>query len=264
VRRLLGMLTRGGRRVVLFIDEFDRPRDDTARALFADTIKILSDHGIDSTLVLIGVGSDVGDLIAEHASIGRSLVQVQMAPMGPDEVRSIIATGMKKAELTVDDGFVEKLVEISQGLPHYAHLVAQHAARYAVEEAQRQVTVADLQPAVRLAVEDVSQLVRELYIKATSSNRATLYDKVLLACALAKKNEIGEFGSADVREPMRKITGRDYEINAFVSHLNDFSGDGPRGGILRKRTAQGRFIFRFENPLFTPYVLMKGVSAGLI
>jgi Cdc6-like AAA superfamily ATPase len=262
IRRALDTLSRAAP-LVIFVDEFDRPVDDQTRTLFADTVKILSDNGTDATLVLIGVASAVADLIEEHLSIGRALIQVQMPPMSPNELEAIVRSGMEAAEMTVDDGFVNGVVRISQGLPHYAHLIGQHGARYAVMEGGSHVETADIGPAVRAALEDAMQTARETFVKATSSGRETIYKEVLIACAMAKKDELGQFGSSDLREPLRMLTGKDYQIPAYSAHLNDFSGAGLRGGILTREGTQ-RFRFRFIDPLLPPYVLMKGFELGLI
>jgi len=94
-----------------------------------------------------------------------------------------------------------------------------------------------------------------------------LYEEVLLACAMAKKDDLGEFGSGDLRDPLYKITGRNIEIPAFAAHLNAFSSDAEnerRGGVLVKRGTRARFRYRFLDPLMPPYVLMKGHSHGFI
>ena len=57
------------RKLMLIVDEFDRIEDPDVDALFADTIKALSDFSLDTTLILVGVADDVDDLITEHESI---------------------------------------------------------------------------------------------------------------------------------------------------------------------------------------------------
>ena len=234
VRRILQMLT-GMARVVLFVDEFDRPNEMEIRAQFADTIKILSDHGIDATIVLVGVGSSVGDLLAEHASISRSLVQISMPVMSSAECSEIVKSGVTAAEMTTDQGFVDQVVHLAQGFPHYVHLIAQHGARFCIEHGRTHMTQRDSEGAVAYALEDVSQSIWELYHRATSSHRETIYAEVLLACAMATKDDLGRFGSADLRGPLARAAGRYYDIPAYSTHLSDFSStEGPRGGILQK------------------------------
>ncbi len=72
----------------------------------------------------------------------------------------------------------------------------------------------------------MQQSVLDIYYRATTSNRETLYKQVLLACALAKRDEKGTFGGTDVRDELQRITGTFRDLPAFVQHLKDFSGDG--------------------------------------
>jgi hypothetical protein len=63
------------RKLVVF-DEFDRLANMEARGLMSDTIKSLSDYGSSATVLVIGVADSVSDLIQEHQSIERVLMQI--------------------------------------------------------------------------------------------------------------------------------------------------------------------------------------------
>lgn len=265
VRRALDILGEVDGTAVIFIDEFDRPTDPATRSQFADTVKILSDQAVPVTLVLVGVADDIDELIAEHASIQRAVVQIHMPRMTSDELTEIVTQGMRSANLSAEPIFAERVVRISQGLPHYTHLLAQHAGVNAVADERDRVLERDFEAAVKSALNSVSQTVREKYHRATFSNRETLYRQVLLACAMAEKDDLGTFGAPDVREKLSEVTGRRYEIPSFANHLTDFSTfDGPRGGILAKRGTQRRFRYRFIDPLMPPFILMKGSADGLV
>ena len=68
----------------IIVDELDRIEDQRTATLLADTVKTLSDHSVDTTLILVGVADSVDGLVAEHRSIERALVQVRMADVrGP-------------------------------------------------------------------------------------------------------------------------------------------------------------------------------------
>lgn len=249
--------------VVVVIDEFDRLEDERTRRQFADTIKLLSDRGVNVTLVLVGVGDDVTDLVREHSSIGRHLSQIPMPRMTGDEIKQIVEKGMQAAELGVEDRFVADVVVLAQGLPHYAHLICQHAALSVVDDGRDAVQAADFKAGIAGALNDVSETVRDRYYSATLSNRETIYREVLLACAMAPKDELGTFAPSDVRDQLRLITGHSYAHGQFAAHLRDFSGQGSRGGVLR-RTEEGRPRYKFIDPLLPPYVLMRGRADGLL
>ena len=253
-----------GKPLVVIIDEFDRPTDSRVRTLMADTIKILADRAVPATVVLVGVADTVEELIAEHESIQRPLVQVQMPRMTDEELRDIVRRGMTAAQLEVDDAFVDEVAKLSQGFPHFAHLLGQHGATRAVDAGRTTVLSEDFNGALNDALGDASQSVRERYHNATFSNRETLYKEVLLACALAEKDDMGSFGAPDVRERLRQITHKDYDIPAFATHLKDFSSSDTRGRVLKRTGTTRRFRYRFHDALLPPYVVMKGRNEGLI
>jgi hypothetical protein len=245
-------------RLTVVIDEFDRPTDPALRVEMADTLKILADLAVPVTVILVGVAESISDLLREHESIQRSLIQVEMPPMTEDELTDVIHRGMSSAGLTYDDDFAQEVVGLSLGLPHYTHLICLHAATFAVSGGLGHVDMSDLESALVHALEDASQSVRERYHAATYSNRQTLYKAVLLACAMCPRDELNSFGGPDVREQLRKVTGQNYDIPAFAAHLTDFSGDGPRGGILKRIGTTRRFRYQFLDPLMPTYVLMRG------
>jgi hypothetical protein len=84
----------------------------------------------------------------------------------------------------------------------------------------------------------------------------------LLACALAKTDELGYFAAGDIRSPMREIMGKPYEIPAFSKHLHDLSLT--RGPILQRTGVPKRYRFRFANPLMQPFIIMQGLDSGMI
>jgi hypothetical protein len=91
-----------------------------------------------------------------------------------------------------------------------------------------------------------------------------LFPQVLLACALAEVDELGYFSSSDVRGPLCKITGEDYDIPNFSQHLDKFSSEEARGPVLEKWGPARRFRFRFRNPLLRPFIIMKGLTEKVI
>jgi phage shock protein A len=249
VRRGLQALATG-RRVVAFIDEFDRLSSDDDRLLFADTIKTLSDELPDATIVLVGVADDVEQLIAEHQSIERALVQIHMPRMSRDELAEIVTGGVERARLTIARDALETITRLAQGLPHYAHVLGQLSARNALEDLRTNVRLGDVEDAVAEAIERTQQTVRETYRRATEENGDALYSKVVLACALADADEYGFFTVADVRVP-------DVDAAAYLETLAD-----PAHGSLLQRRGEARPRYRFVNPLLQPYVLMRGLAAG--
>jgi Cdc6-like AAA superfamily ATPase len=61
---------------LVVIDEVDSLEDRSVNTLLADTVKTLSDHSVQVTLVLVGVADSVERLIGEHPSTERALTQI--------------------------------------------------------------------------------------------------------------------------------------------------------------------------------------------
>lgn len=251
--------------IVIVIDELDRvQRKERLTGLLADTIKTLSDHATNTTLILVGVADSVTDLIAEHRSIERALVQIQMPRMSIAELREILAKGLSTLGMTIETDASARVCNLSAGLPHYTHLLGLYASQEAVTRQSRNVSMDCVREAIKTAVQKAQQSIMSDYMKAiTSSRRETLFPEVVLACALAEKNELGFFAAADVRGPLSAVTGDSYDIPAFARHLNEFCEER-RGPILEKVGHPRRFRFRFTNPMMQPYVVMQGLAKGLL
>jgi Cdc6-like AAA superfamily ATPase len=248
---------------IFIIDEFDRLGQEPRRA-FADTIKTLSDHAVNATVVLVGVADSVEQLIAEHQSVERALAQIQMPRMSSDEIKQIVINGATNLEMTVSQGTLKQIAKLAQGLPHYAHLLGLHTVRESIAARSNEVTAAEVRKAIEKSISNANQSIRTSYETAIRSARKdNLFADVLLSCALAETTDLGYFAAQDVREPMRKITGKDYEIPSFAQHLNDFC-DPKRGPILQKTGSPRLYRYRFINPLFQPFVIMQGIQKNRI
>lgn len=250
-------------KTLIIIDELDRLQDPTITALLADTIKTLSDHAVDATLLLVGVADSVDSLIKEHQSVERALVQVRMPRMSQTELFEIIDKGLKHAGMVIQPGAKARIAKLSQGLPHYTHLLTLYAAQRAVHAGRVEVSAEDVRTAIDSAVAKAQQSIISAYHTATSSPRDNLYQQVLLACALANQDNLGFFAAVDVRAPLSRIMKKPYDIPAFSQHLNAFR-DSVRGPVLQREGSTRRYRFRFINPLMQPFVIMNGLRTGLI
>lgn len=252
---------------VFIFDEFDR-LNETATSEFTDLIKALSDYQTPVTIVAVGVADTVDGLIEDHASIGRSLVQVHMPRMRPEELEDILKKAAEKLDIQIERSAADRIVRMSLGLPHYTHLVGLAAVRRACLRLSRTVTKDDVHEALDDATKQAEQTLMTEYTNATrSAQRDALYTPVLLACAITASTDIDELGffqPSSVVSPLAAILpGNKIVIATFSNHLSDFCND--RRGSVLQRTGQPRaFRYRFRNPLLPPYVILKGLSSGLV
>jgi hypothetical protein len=263
VRRTVSLLPRA----VFIFDEFDRG-SVKLRTQFTDLIKALSDYAVDCTIVVVGVSSTVDELIGDHASIVRAVVQIQLPRMNERELGEILEKGSAVLGIQFQPKASNLIIRMSQGLPHYTHLIGLHATRCAVNRRSRVIQVEDVQGSFAKAISQSIQSTQTTYLTAVhSAHKDALYDKVILACAVASasaKDNLGYFHSSDVIAPMSQILDRPaVPIAAFQRHIHEFC-EKPRAEILEKAGVPRAYKYRFRDPLLPSYVFMKAIAEGLI
>ena len=174
VLRLLQYLSET-RIVVVTVDEFDRITQPGVTALFADTIKALSDNNVNATLLLVGVADSVNALIQEHASAERACAQIRMPRMTAAELREIVTERLSEVSMNIEPDALSFITSISQGLPHYTHLIGLHAARSVLLEEREQITLGDVSKSLSNAIEQVGESISHAYHTATLSSKRTIY-----------------------------------------------------------------------------------------
>jgi Cdc6-like AAA superfamily ATPase len=252
-----------GKPIIVIVDELDQIKNQETTSRLANTIKTLSDHAADATIILVGVADSLDKLIAEHQSIDRALVQIKMPRMSRDELREIIDKGLKELQLSIAPIAARRICNLSHGLPHYTHSLALHAAQAAVDRDSTVLSQQDVVEALNAAIEQAQETTKKKYHEATSSPHGNLYSQVLLACALSETDDLGYFAAANIRQPMTKIMKKRFDIPAFARHLKDFC-EPDRGPILERKGSPRRYRYRFVDPLMEPFIVMKGIKGGLI
>jgi Cdc6-like AAA superfamily ATPase len=252
---------------IIIIDEFDRARDSSDASiheLMANTIKHLSDYSVNATIILVGVADDVNDLIGEHPSVSRCLEQIPMPRMNKEELREIIDKRVPRLGMKMHGDAYWKIVELSRGLPAYVHLLGLYSTQAAIKRQSLTISEDDVDAAIKRALEKTQESTQNDYSAAVHSNRAdSLYRHVLLACALAKPDERGQFSPTSVIEPLSDILKRQVKIDAFQQHLLKFI-EKDRGAVLVRRGKERAYKFRFRDPMMQPYVIMRGIEDRLI
>lgn len=252
---------------VFIIDEFDRAAPETSRA-FTDLIKALSDFAVDCTVILVGVSDTVDQLISDHASISRAIIQIPLPRMQPTELDEILMNAEKSLSVEFSAEARSLIVHLSQGLPHYTHLIGLHAVRKAVlERNSTEIEQQDVFDALKEAVHQSQQTVTEKHSKAThSAHKDALYRHVLLACAVAaatSHDALGYFNPGSLLGPLETILARPVEVATFNSHLAEFC-QLKRGGVLERIGQPRAFRYRFHDPLLVPFVFMDALAHKII
>jgi Cdc6-like AAA superfamily ATPase len=264
VRRALERAFRASEIPVIVIDEFDKAEDQSVRTLTANVLKHLSDYSVNVTIILVGVADDIEELIRQHESVSRCIEQIPMPRMSNDEMKEIIHKRLPRLGMKIETDALWKIITLSRGLPSYVHLLGLYAVQDAIKQRRLTITEENVDAAIRRALEKSQESVQREYASAIHTNRTdTLFQEVLLACALAKADDRGLFAPNSVVPPLTSILGKDVTIANFQNHLKKFISE-ERGRILVRKGKERAYKFRFRDPMMQPYVIMKGVEAGLV
>jgi hypothetical protein len=240
----------------IILDEFDKVADVAAKAHFADFIKIVSDSVPNFTIIFVGVADNIHELVGEHPSIDRNLVQIELPLMSDEEIREIFVGGLKRIDVTVEDGVSDQVPMLSGGFPHYAHLLGLCAARACVDKVSQNVdsTVFDL--ACQLAVQDAIEKFRDGFARATATTQASRYPYILAACGYAASDGRGVFRATDVVDAMGEVFNTPLAVQAVVPALGEFT-KGKRGQVLKAVQVGGKQCYRFSDPMMRPFTRLK-------
>ena len=264
VRRVLSALAGA----VFIFDEFDRGSSEL-RSSFTDLIKTLSDYAVDATIIIVGVSDTIDGLVRDHASIVRSIIQVHLPRMKNPELEEIIDKSSAEIGVCFTDEAKSLIIQTSQGLPHYTHLIGLNATRHSLmEKFSRTIDINDVKDSFEVSLKDAARTIQEAYHSGvTSAHKGALYRDVLLACALASSaadSPQGEFYPSDVIEPLSLILKRtNISIATFQGHLAVFCEE-QRGPILIKEGTPRSYRYRFAEPLLPPYAYMKAIKEGVL
>jgi Cdc6-like AAA superfamily ATPase len=247
--------------IALFFDEFNEIADSTAIGLLSNTIKALSDHIEPITLCPVGVAEDLDALLEGHLSAVRAIVQIKMPRMTRDELQDIGTRGLKRLEMTISEDALRLVRVIPRGLPQYAHLLAQEGARQALLGERDEIERQDVMGGLKIGLSKLDRSLSRAYEQATYSPRKTRLKEVLLACAVAKLGDMGDFSPSDVRAPYSRIIKEDVDIDRFNPQLTTLA---TTRDILVREGEERRWRYRFRDPLMEPYVLLDGLQTGTI
>lgn len=169
---------------VIIFDEFEALADDQDRSIFADFLKQVGDQQIPIKLFFTGIGRSLEDLLAAHHSCYRYLASIDLQPLGWDGRLAIIDAAAEALQIAVEQSTRFRIAAISDGFPHYVHLVCEKLF-WAAQDDGLSVSVTTPMHyvcALAEAVKDIEPFLRELYEQATQKY-GNDYQEVLWAVA---------------------------------------------------------------------------------
>jgi Cdc6-like AAA superfamily ATPase len=241
---------------VIILDEFDKISDHQTKTAFADLVKIVSDTTPLITIIFVGVAQNIHELIGEHPSIDRNLLQIELPLMSDTEIREIFEKGMEKLGISIESSVLTQIPLIVGGYPHYAHLLGLCSAKACIENDTNNLTEHLFDVACNLAITDAIEKYRDAYAKATATTQVSRYPLVLCACAYAQTDSRGVFRATDVVDAIESNFYERVKIQAVVPALGEFLTNN-RASILQAVKIGSKQCYRFADPMMRPYCRLK-------
>lgn len=174
--------------LVVVVDEFDRLKNADDKALFGDLVKQIGDQSLQIKLFFCGVGRSLDDLLAGHESCFRYLEGIHLDRLGISPSADILRTAAEALNVEIDDGYRYRVAQVSDGFPHYVHLVGHKLFwLYGTDEENtlKKIRSSHFEQAIKNAAASVEPHLKKSYAEATEKygNTAEEYELVMWAAA---------------------------------------------------------------------------------
>lgn len=219
----------------------------------AELVKQLSDEGSPLKFLIVGIAETSAELTSGHASVQRCLKETPLKKLTDDEVRQIIKVGSEKLNLSFAPSAIRKIVKVSAGYAHFAHLLALKASEKAIGEGRADISLGHITEATDDACGDAEGSLRTAYNDSVRSSNTEEFKKILISAA-----SIGdeEFTAAELRRAYSKLWKTEVQQGWLNNYLQKIVSDDDRS-ILR-RLAKG--VYKFNDPRMPSYIRLANLS----
>ncbi len=244
--------------MVFIFDEFDSITDESTRTRMADTIKSMSDNCPNITILIVGIGNDVVDLVGSHPSLERCLNQIKMPKMSNKELGEIVTNGYERIGLKIKNDILERLIDFSSGFPHFTHLLGKYAAEHALMNNNTIVDISAFNDAVAKGIDNINETLRDKYQQATiSAKTKTKIETILFAAVTGNTDEYDCFSATDVLAAFKKQKKLEVITRENITYTLGILCESIRGKILNKVGSSKSVKYRFTNPMMRAYIKLR-------
>ncbi|RQM59623.1 MULTISPECIES: AAA family ATPase [Burkholderia] len=262
---LLGEVARvHSKQPVVVIDEFDTIPDTQERNRFAALLKALGDREVDLKFIFTGVGRSLEELLGAHPSAYRQLATFEVHRLGWEARREIVTQAAQEFGLDVDNDVNWRIAIVSDGFPHYVHLITEHMIWQAFDDE----TDCDVlgphhyQLGLRKAIEQINVELKKPYEKAVLQRPPEWED---LVWATADGEDLIR-QSKDIQQSYQSIIERRkspvvFENGKFAESLRRLKADNY--GAVLEAVPQRQGWYTYREKMLRGFVRMQAEASGI-
>jgi uncharacterized protein len=254
-------------RTIIVIDEMERLPSAKDRDNFAEFIKNINTIDEDVRFIFGGIASDIDELLNHHESAGRLLEPIELKRLNHDELWMIITSAADLLKISVDREMLIRIGKISDGFPHYVHLIGAQLfwAAFDDKDDVHEIKKKHYTSAIKRALDQTEHILKKCYQKATqkSANNTINYEEALWAISdsTADRRQVTEIYESSYVPIMHKRASRiTLKREQFNQKLIALCKD-THGKILVSHKA-GWFSFR--ESIMRGYVRLKAEEQQVI
>lgn len=219
----------------------------------AELVKQLSDVGSGLKFLIVGIAETASELTQGHESVQRCLKETPLRKLSDSEIESIVITGASKLGLEFSLSAIQKIITVSSGYAHFAHLLALKAAESAIGERRREIRLGHVKEATDDAMGDAEGSLRTKYDSVVRSANTEEFKKILFAASDIKKDE---FTAADLRGSYGELFKKDIKQSWLNAYLQKIVSDGAE--TILRRLAKG--VYKFNDPRMPSYIRLANID----
>lgn len=254
---------RSGQTIVV-IDELERLKKEDEKIKLAEFFNSISSVQNKTKFIISGIGHTVEELLGAHPSATRKLEIIELEPIPHNELWAIVSTVAGELDVEVDQKYMMRASILSDGFPHYMHLIAESLfwAMYDDEDVVAAANDNHFRMAVRGALERTEVEHKSAYRKATEKMKNTREYELAL-WALADRTESRRQLSDIYERSYCKIEGPSDPIHMDKNRLNQrlLTLKKPSHGSVVVGYGSGWFSFR--EAILRGYVRLVAEEKGV-
>jgi energy-coupling factor transporter ATP-binding protein EcfA2 len=239
-------------KLCIILDELDRVKDASVIADLGEFAKNVSTYQKNITLIFVGVANTTKELLKGHASVFRNLKDIPLGRMEPEELKEIVEHGEVVLGIKFEANVVTEIIELSDRMPYYLHLLATNAAAAALDAGASKVNKSHLNQGIQTAAKDADQVLSEAYSQAILSVKgSSIYRYVLwaLAAGSGASHKVG-----DIQELVNQYAADEglpsVSIQATGQALKKLATEH-KGCIVAQSS---KFFYMLSHPLMKGYI----------
>lgn len=236
---------------IYLIHEVDTLVNEQDQHKLAELIKALSDSGSKFKIIIVGIAKTASELTSGHKSIQRCLKEIHLERMSDDDIRKFIVNGMNKIESKriPNEEVVDKIVDISSGFPHFAHLICLKCAEIAVTNDRKFIELNMLDDAlIEVAKDSESTLSNTLNTMLCTTKSPQEYKLILLAASYFQKKDLR---SSELSKKIHELYGIDISTRTLSSRLSKLVKSYDNSTILTRITPG---CYAFSDPRMPSFI----------